>query len=331
MEKIDFVLLWVDGGDEAWLKQKNEYSPVKKDYSAKDNRFRDWDNLQYWFRAVEMYAPWVNNIYFITWGHLPKWLNTDHPKLKVIKHTDFIPADYLPTFNSDTIELNLWRIPDLSENFVLFNDDVILLRPTKPDDFFRNGLPRDEMILNAIQPKGEKFRISNTILNNMNIINTHFKKNAVIKKNPLKLFHPCYGSWLLRTLLLMPWGDFLGFRNPHSACSHLKSTFVRLWELEGEKMHASCLNRFRGLNDLSHWLMRYWNMCEGRFVPRSPKFTRYYNLSANNEAIYRCIRKQQTGVICVNDMSEDIDVDTIKTEWREALDTHLFDKSNFEL
>ena len=155
MDKIDFVLLWVDGNDSAWLEQKNQYSPKKVDFSTSDNRFRDWDNLQYWFRGVEKYAPWVNNIYFITWGHLPKWLNTEHPKLKIVKHTDFIPEQYLPTFNSDTIETNLFRLDELSETFVLFNDDFFLIDSVKPEDFFHNGLPCDSFVENLIAPVAE--------------------------------------------------------------------------------------------------------------------------------------------------------------------------------
>ena len=70
MDKIDFVLPWVDGSDSAWIKQRNEYLGIKND-QTQDSRFRDWENLQYWFRGVEKFAPWVNHIYFVTWGHIP--------------------------------------------------------------------------------------------------------------------------------------------------------------------------------------------------------------------------------------------------------------------
>ena len=96
---IDFVLMWVDGNDPEWQKEKSLYeSDTNGD--KRNIRFRDWDNLQYWFRGVEKYAPWVNKIHFVTWGHLPSWLNTEHPKLNVVKHSDFIPKEFLPTFNS---------------------------------------------------------------------------------------------------------------------------------------------------------------------------------------------------------------------------------------
>ena len=182
-DRIDIVILWVDGADPLWLEEKAKYSPKKADYSSDANRFRDWDNLQYFFRGIEKYAPWVGNIFFITWGHVPAWLNTDHPKLKIIRHSDYIPRQYLPTYNSNTIELNLHRIEQLSEQFILFNDDMFLIRPSKPEDFFMNGQPRDEFSLNPVLPMGEKYRIAHTIVNNMGVINTHFDKKACFKQH----------------------------------------------------------------------------------------------------------------------------------------------------
>src|SRR5699024_11566777 len=91
-------------------------------------RFIDWDNLQYWFRGVEKYAPWVNKVHFVTWGHVPNWLKVDHPKINVVKHVDFLKEENLPTFNSRAIEINLHRIEGLAEQFVYFNDDMFLTK-----------------------------------------------------------------------------------------------------------------------------------------------------------------------------------------------------------
>ena len=120
--KIDFVMIWVDGGDIEWRKEKNKYAGLPDDEINGEIRFRDWDNLKYWFRGVEKFAPWVNNVYFVTCGHYPKWLNLDCPKLKFVKHEDYIPKEYLPTFSANPIEINLHRIEGLSEKFVYFND-----------------------------------------------------------------------------------------------------------------------------------------------------------------------------------------------------------------
>ena len=123
MEKIDFVIPWVDGSDPEWLAEKRIYKPDMPDDAV---RYRDWDILRYWFRGVEKYAPWVNKIHFITWGHLPEWMNPECKKLNIVNHRDYIPEKYLPTFSSHTIELNIHRIKGLSQQFIYFNDDTIL-------------------------------------------------------------------------------------------------------------------------------------------------------------------------------------------------------------
>lgn len=76
--KIDFVITWVDGSDPVWDMQRQETLRkqgifVDESLDNSTARYRDWDILKYWFRGVETFAPWVNQIHFITYGHLPKW------------------------------------------------------------------------------------------------------------------------------------------------------------------------------------------------------------------------------------------------------------------
>ena len=81
--------MWVDGSDPAWLDEKKKYTPTEE-ADDRDERYRDWNLLKYWFRGVEKYAPWVRKIHFVTWGHVPSWLDTDNDKLHIVKHEDFI-------------------------------------------------------------------------------------------------------------------------------------------------------------------------------------------------------------------------------------------------
>ncbi len=325
--KIDFVLLWVDGNDPQWLEQKNEYSPEKVTYSNSNVRYRDWDNLQYWFRGVEKFAPWVNNIFFVTWGHLPTWLNTSHPKLKIVKHTDYIPAEYLPTFNSNVIELNLHRIQDLSEHFVLFNDDMFLIDKVKSSDFFKHGRPcdtyRETKIANI-----EYFHPM--LFNNWAIINKHFDKRKSHLRNFWKIYHWKYKKSNFRTLLLERYPYYTGFRNTHTALSHLKSTFETLWALEGQRLDEACMNRFRTDNDLSHWLMEVWNLCEGNFYPRAAKFGKSFGIYDENEELYNYIKHQRGKTVCMNDTPDITEFDRVQNEIKDAFDVILREKSSFE-
>ena len=233
MDKIDFVLPWVDGSDSAWIKQRNEYLGIKND-QTQDSRFRDWENLQYWFRGVEKFAPWVNHIYFVTWGHIPSWLNTDHPKLTVVKHVDYIPKQYLPTFSSHPIELNMHRIRGLSEQFVYFNDDTFIINKMEPEDFFRNGLPRDYCIETALVQDDINNPFACILMNNAALVNMHYSKREVIGRNWKKWFHPAYGKMVFRNMLMLPYREFSSFKYSHISSSFLKSTFEEVWREEGE-------------------------------------------------------------------------------------------------
>ena len=109
-KEIDFVVTWVDGNDPAWLEQKNMYDPSALEVGDDSvSRYRDWGLLPYLFRGIEVFAPWVRKVHFVTWGHLPVWLNAEHDKLNIVNHRDFIPEQYLPTFNSNALDWNLFE------------------------------------------------------------------------------------------------------------------------------------------------------------------------------------------------------------------------------
>ncbi|MBA3816497.1 MAG: stealth family protein [Parachlamydiaceae bacterium] len=138
---IDVVYLWVDGNDTEWQKIKNEcevtYQELGKRPDANaSNRYSDHDELKYSLRSVLKYAPFVNHIYIVTMNQKPKWL-LEHPKITIIDHKDiFLNQEHLPTFNSMAIESNLHRIPNLSEHFIYFNDDMFFGNLVTPSDFF---------------------------------------------------------------------------------------------------------------------------------------------------------------------------------------------------
>lgn len=332
MSKIDFVILWVDGNDPIWVQEKNKYKTNGENVnSVSSNRFRDWDNLKYWFRGVEKNADWVNNIFFITYGHLPSWLNINNPKLKIIKHTDFIPKEYLPTFNSNTILLNLYRIPELSENFVIFNDDMFLIGGTKEKDFFNKDLPCDEFAINLLAPIGTNDTFFHMILNNIDIINKYFNKKNVIKNNFGKIFNIKYGSDNIRSILLIPWSYLTGFKNPHIAHSYKKSIFKEVAQKESERFDSTSLNKFRTNDDITEWLVRYWQLCSGNFYPRKKNFNEYFDITEDNRNIIKCIKEKKVKMICINDSDPNIDFEKSKNDINASFEYIFPKKSSFEI
>lgn len=325
---IDFVIPWVDGGDPEWLREKNDYSEKKTTQDdTRDIRFRDWETLKYWFRGVEKFAPWVNQIHFITWGHLPPWLNTENPKLHIVNHSDYIPEQYLPTFSSHTIELNMHRIKGLSDHFVYFNDDIFILKPLSESDFFKDGIPCDLCVGNAITPRLGEF--SPILLQTTSYINKHFDKRKDLKKNFWKWFSPKYGKLLTRTLCLSPWTFYTGFYNHHLAVAYDKRTLETVWKEEPEILDRTCRHRFRNDADVNQYIFRYWRLASGDFSPHAV-LGKYVNMGDDNTAIYNDIRNRRYKLFCINDKENKADFETEKRKMIEAFEAVFPEKSTFE-
>ncbi len=140
---IDVVYTWVDGDDPEWnaARTAREGADTRRE-AAGQARFRSRDELRYSLRSVHLFAPWVRTIHLVTAGQRPSWLAeaaSPDGRVRVVDHRDILPADALPTFNSQAIETALHRIPGLAEHFVYVNDDVFLARPTRPERFFSPG------------------------------------------------------------------------------------------------------------------------------------------------------------------------------------------------
>lgn len=347
---IDFVLTWVDGNDPEWLRARESHIPEHLMMNGKE-RYRDWDNLQYLFRAFETFTPWVNKIYFVTYGHLPAWLNTSHPKLVIVKHQDFMDETNLPVFNSHPIEINFHRIKGLSERFVYFNDDCFILRALEPEVFFRDGLPVNVAIANVMSDSV----IAPIILNNLELINKNFNrhfgqkltKRQIIFKHFNKWFNWGYGLKMLDTLLLLKWRVFTGFVEYHQAQPMLKSTYLEVWDKEPETLLATSKSKFRSPTDVSQYLFRNWQIVKGQFSPDTYKnaFVRrkYVELRTVADVDRACddILQGDYQMYCLNDAmskgrytQQDVTIEGIeysKSRICETLERILPNKSAFEI
>ena len=333
---IDFVVTWVDGSDEEWIAQKNKY--LEKNTTSVDvrkRRFRNWDNFQYWFRGVERFAPWVNHIYLVTPGHFPKWLNLDNPKVTLIDQSTLFDEKYLPTFNNCAVELLMYKIQGLSEHFVYFNDDMFLVSPTVPSDFFKNGLPRDTVgfAANPLAVDKNGKGICNIVHTNTILVSKYFDKDEVFRNNRRKFLSLKNGRDLIKTLTSIPYKDFVGFNEPHTANSYLKSTFEDMWNRAPEDMERGIASRFRGDYCLSQWGIRYWQICMGQFELRERHFNELFKVAGKEDALSAaaCISSGKRKIVCINDDVEDDSMEEIAGIVRDALASLLPDKSSFEI
>ena len=131
---IDYVFPFINPTDMGWLKTYRRY--FKSRAGGGNARFRDLGFLKYVFRGIEKNMPWINNVIILLSSEtqIPEWLNPE--TVRIVYHNQFIPKQYLPTFNSNTIEMFLANIPNASEYIIYGNDDFFPMLPTSVNDYF---------------------------------------------------------------------------------------------------------------------------------------------------------------------------------------------------
>lgn len=227
---VDIVYLWVDGNDPYWLEKKqgeaNKLQIPQSSDSINQCRFRDNNELLYSLRSVEKYAPWVNRIFIVTDNQLPKFVNTK--RVTIVDHKDIFPDErFLPTFNSNSIELRTFAIKNLSEHFLLLNDDVLFGSPVKKRDFFdENG--------NPIVWGYKKKKIT--------------AKHLLEYKEGIKDVDAC--CIFTRKLLVEKGFDFQPVKFRHTLRPMKKSFFKELNKLFSKEIKLTLQNNFRSPRDL---------------------------------------------------------------------------------
>ncbi|WP_406107878.1 stealth conserved region 3 domain-containing protein [Micromonospora globbae] len=246
---IDVVYTWVDGDDPLWRAAKGRLLADlgREPLPAADGsaRFRDRDELRYSLRSLDMYAPWVRNIYVVTAGQTPTWLDTDHPRITVVDHRElFDGRGVLPTFNSHAIESQLHHIDGLAEHFVYFNDDFFLGRPVSPTLFFH--------------PSGvAKFFLSPTPIP-MLAVQEEDDFNFSAAKNNRRLIQDVYGRTLTHGLL-------------HAPYPMRRSVAYDLDQQYADEVKLTAASQLRAHTDVSvaSSLHHYFAYLTGRSVPGS--------------------------------------------------------------
>ena len=328
---IDFVITWVDMEDPKWKAEFSKYSGKKDNEKngVSEARFRDYGFLKYWFRGVDKFAPWVRKIHFVTSGQKPEWLDENNPKINLVNHKDYIPAEFLPTYNSVVIERYLHKIPDLAEHFVYFNDDFYIINNISTERFFKNGVPCDIAVFQYNPSWSQWYK---RIKNNLKIINKHFDKKEVMARDHDKWFHESYGSRARWNYLLKPYGKFITLRTPHNAQPYLKSTFEEVWAVAEKELTETSANRFRTVTDYTPELFRTWQICKGNFEPYNIySDTKMVPLMLKAKQAIKAIYNQSYTLICLNDNVHIRNYEQVMGNIKNAFESILPEKSSFEL
>lgn len=225
-DDVDVVITWVNNEDQNWQKKLNYYKNDKiKDInplSIDNARFENHGELYYVIKSIELYMPWVKTIFLVTDNQIPHFSLSN--KVVIIDHRQIIDEKYLPTFNSHVIEAHLHNIPELSENFIYFNDDVFVAR----------ALPKTHFLSGN--------NLSSLFLNRKNL-DEMLKKGV---KTPTLL-----ASLNCRELLLKKYNKKISNPLVHTYVPLKKSYFKLAWSLFGNEINNFLPNRFRYDNDLN--------------------------------------------------------------------------------
>ncbi len=328
---IDFVITWVDMNDPSWQEGFSKYSTDKNNSKngVSQARFRDNGLLRYWFRGVEKFAPWVRKIHFVSQGQKPAWLDENNPKIHFVSHKDIIPEEFLPTYNSVVIERYLYKIDNLADNFVYFNDDFYIINSLKQERFFKDNLPCDIAVFSYNPSWSQWYK---RIKNNIRIINRHFDKKEVLKAHHDKWFNSIYGKKVYWNYIFSLGKNFITLRTPHNAQPYLKKTFVEVWEKEEEELKKTSINKFRALSDLTPELFRTWQICKGNFTPYNTyKDTKMFPLMVRPNQAIKAINLQSYTLICLNDNVHIRNYEEVMKKIKDAFQHILPEKSSFEL
>lgn len=330
---IDAVIIWVDGSDPDWQRERALFLP-KANTDNRTERYRDMGLLRYLFRGLETYAPWIRTVHFVTCGQKPKWLNSNAPKLHCISHAEYIPSEYLPTFNSNAIELNFHRIESLSEKFIYFNDDQFLIDAVSPEFFFHRDLPKQSAAFLPLYFDPTDAVFSGILTTDLQVIYRNFSQ-VDFMKHLHKHADPCNDGLInsFRNIKNI-FTKTQGIEYSHLPAPLLKSCISNLWNSEYNILDATSRNKFRSAEDANQYLIQLWQIATGHYSPTNKKKQgKYFYLPNSYLAAADCILRQQAKTICLNDgefASED-DFQKCVSIITRAFEQILPQKSSFEL
>jgi len=127
--KIDIVIPWCG----------NDFDP--KVHTSNEDLLRQKNNneLYYCLDSIRTFASWINKIYILVNEiNVPDYI-PEPQKTIFIDRTQLFDGKKIT--NGLVAETLSWKIPEISEYFILAHDDIILGRQTLVSDFFEKDKP----------------------------------------------------------------------------------------------------------------------------------------------------------------------------------------------
>ncbi len=279
---IDLVFSWVDGAAIEWqrARARRMKSYVVGEGDDSQARFRQLDELKYALRSVNLFAPWIRNIYIVTDSPRPAWL-AEHPRVTILRSEDFFAdPSVLPTHNSQAVESQLHNIPGLSEHFLYSNDDMFFGRPVSPELFFSAG--GVTKFIEAATRIG---------MGETNLARSGFENSARVNR---RLIQQRFGRTITRHLEHTP--------------TPLRVSVLRELEAEfAEDFARTAASTFRSATDISvtNSLYHFYSFVTGRAVAQNDAKVLYVDttMRAGLTEMTKLLKRRNIDLFCLNDGS----------------------------
>ena len=280
---MDFVLPYVDSSDVLW--KQSILSCNEANFSENDlARYRSWDALPYVFRSVDKYLPFVDRIVLIVASpsQVPSWVNTE--TVRIVYHDEFIPKEFLPTFNSCTIESFLYNIEDISDKFIYSNDDVFALNNCIESDFFSDDTPN------------LKFRV----------IPINLRKDIYLNqcRSGMDMITTCVDGYPFPVdAVLVP---------QHTAIPMTYESLQVIKYLCGDSI-KSTITPVRSKVNVNQYIYSYYHYFTGNYAKKSTTFVYHTIWNASLDQINQDILDSNYQWVCLNDSRSLVDYDSVKS------------------
>lgn len=266
---MDAVILYVDMDDSNWRLEHDKYCV----FNCHEIRFRDWGFLKYVMRGIDTYMPFIDRIHLVVMmdSQVPEWVNRD--KVNIVYHEDIIPKEFLPLFNSSSIEMFIHKIPGLSEEFIFFNDDFFPTNSLEYSDFFDgNG-----NIYNEMKDTGLK--------------DGYYLRSTIFST---QLAAALSGKEIEKNYWLTP---------QHTMAPMIRSSQEYVFE-QLENILIASVTKFRAAQNTHQYLYTNYLYFMGKVIERGLPFKMLFTVSTTIDEVESTFFNESIKTLCLNDWGD---------------------------
>jgi hypothetical protein len=245
------------------------------------------------------FATFIRKIFIVTddqdpdlWDMVRSRFPGKEECLRIVDHTELFRGyeQYLPTFNSSSIHALITKISGLSDRFVYFNDDVILIREVREEDWFIGNRP---VLMGAWRLPPYKLVAGNKI---KVLINRHLRNDKAYR--PKISFY--IRQWQAASLLGFRGRYFFHDHTPHPFS---KPTLENYFAANPALLEKTISYRFRDPEQLlASSLAYHLEILHGNRNIRKPRlgyFHPWYSEGRMNRRIRRCTNDPRIKSVCI--------------------------------